>query len=284
MAMKRWMAAGVAGVAAAGAAALVMASTGVAQADGSTSSAYGFKAEGPFPAEPMPFVESRDGSERTAQLGAAPENPLLAVGAGTVTAGDRSASVELLDVEVGRGLLAELPDVPPELLELCQNLPEQGLPTPPGGLPEVPLPGLPSLEELPADDLRSLCELVLTPPESLLAVELVRVSCDGRDGTVEVAGLRVAGTEVPAPELPVGAGIPANPLITVTANRQTENPDGSFTVEGLVIDLGDGTQEITLGSATCGGAVAVPGGRPPVEEPPVAEAPQPVPADVPVTG
>lgn len=282
--MKRWMTAGVTGVAAAGAATIVMASTGVAQADGSTSSAYGFKAEGPFPVEPMPFVESRDGSERSAQLGASPENPLLAVRAGTVTAGDRSASVELLDVEVGRGLLAELPEVPPELRQLCQELPEEGVPTPPDGLPEVPIPGLPSLDDLPADDLRSLCELVLTPPESLLGIELVRVSCEGREGRVEVAGLEVAGTAVPTPELPEGAGIPANPLLTITANRQTENPDGSFTVEGLVIDLGDGTEEITLGSATCGGAVAVPGGRPPVEEPPVAEAPRPVPAAVPVTG
>ena len=280
----KWMTAGVSGVAATAAAAVVMAATGVAQADGSTSSAYGFKAEGPFPAEPMPSVESRDGSERTVELGAAPENQLVAVAAGTVTAGNQSASVELLDVEVGRGLLAELPDAPPELLELCQNLPEQGLPTPPDGLPELPIPGLPSLEDLPAEDLRSLCELILTPPESLLGIDRVRVSCEGRNGSVEVAGLEVAGNEVPTPVLPVDAGIPANPLVTITANRQTENADGSFTVEGLVIDLGDGTQEITLGSATCGGAVAVPGGRPPVEEPPVAEAPQPVPADVPVTG
>lgn len=248
-------------------------------AEGTASSAFGLSASGPIPVEATPKVESTDGSRQTTSLGELPDNPLIGLEAATVTAERDTASVQLVGASVGGDVLSQLPEPPPELAELCTNLPDTGLPT--GDLPEppaLPIPGLenlPSLEDLPADDLRSLCDLLTTPPDSLLGAGLIEVACQGDTGNVTVADLDLLGQPVTIPGTEPNTEIPADPLLNVTINRQTANADGSFTVEGLVVSLGDGTEVITLGSATCGNPRATI---------PVAPAPVPVETRAPVTG
>jgi hypothetical protein len=260
-------------------AAATVALTTPGHAEGTASSAYGLAAVGPLPVEATPKVASTDGSRQTTSLAELPDNPLIELQAATVTAEADTASVQLVGTTVGGDLLSQLPEPPAELTQLCTSLPETGLPT--GELPEppaLPIPGLedlPSLEELPADDLRSLCQLLTTPPDSLLGAGVIEVACQGDSGTVTVADLDVLGQPVTIPSTAPNTEIPADPLLNITVNRQTSNADGSFTVEGLVVSVGDGTEVITLGSATCGN---------PRRTPPVAPAPVPVQAHVPVTG
>jgi hypothetical protein len=257
-------------------AAVVVGSAGGGYAAATTSSAYGISAEGPVPIEKTPYVESTDGSPQSTGGGTVPDNPLVSGEIANLTAGNGKAAVKLVDATIGGGL----PQPPAELLTFCEQLPDQGLPQVPGDLPGIP--GVPSPGQLPADDLRSLCELVLTPPDSLVSADVVQVSCHGDQGNVRVVGLEVAGQEVPVPDPEPNTSIPDNPLIGLTVNKQTRNADGSFTVSALEIMLG-GTQKVTLGSTTCGErvpAVADTSGQAPAPAP----APAPVQRNAPVTG
>jgi len=93
-------AAGAAAVGAAAAVVALVAGTTVGFAETSTSSAYGVAAEGVLEIEPIPYVESSDGSTKTDSLVELPENPLLNVAVAKVSAGDGQASVKLADVSV----------------------------------------------------------------------------------------------------------------------------------------------------------------------------------------
>jgi hypothetical protein len=259
-------------------AAVVLGSAGGGYAAATTSSAYGISADGPIPVEKTPYVESTDGSPQSTGGGKVPDNPLVSGEIATLTAGNGKAAVKLVDATIGQGL----PQPPAELLAFCQQLPDQGAPD----LPDNPLPDpglpipIPSPSDLPADSLRELCELVLTPPDSLVSADVVQVSCNGDQGRVRVVGLEVAGQKVPVPDPEPNTSIPDNPLIGLTVNKQTRNADGSFTVSGVEVTLG-GTQTVTLGSATCGArvpAVADTSGPAP------APAPSPVQRNAPVTG
>jgi hypothetical protein len=182
--------------------------------------------------------------------------------------------VKLVDATIGGGL----PTPPQELLDACDQLPDQGVPEVPGDLPGIP--GIPSPSDLPADSLRELCTLLLTPPDSLVSADVVQVTCNGDQGNVRIAGLEVAGQSVPVPDPEPNTSIPDNPLIGLKVNKQTRNADGSFTVSGVEVTLG-GTQKVTLGSATCGARVAQQTGSP---KPAPAPAPAPVQRNAPVTG
>jgi hypothetical protein len=249
-------------------------------AEGVPSSAYGLAAEGPIPIEPTPFVESTDGSRQTSSLVEVPDNPVVGLSAATVTAEGATASVQLADLAVGGGLLAEIPEPPPELVTACEQL-EAGATE--NIDPELLAPVIEPLEEalggadIPLDDLTALCETLLTPPDSLLGAQLVEVFCDGSSGGINVADLTILGqpADIPA-DPPPNTEIPADPLLHVTVNRQTSNADGSFTVEALVVSLLDGTEVLTVGSATCG--------NPRASAPPPAPAPVPVETRAPVTG
>jgi len=260
----------------------VLAGSSAVDARTTTSSAYGIAAAGALPLDKTPYVESGDGSTVTTSEVELPDNPLLSLRAATVTAGNDSASVELLNVGVGEGGLDQLPEPPQELKDACANLPASpstdDLPL--DQLPEIPIPGFPSPDELPASDLQELCNVLLTPPDSVLSVDAVHVFCQGDTGAVEVADLKVLGQAVNIPSTAPNTSLPANPLVGLTLNKQTKHADGSFTVEGLVIDLGDGSQTITLGSATCAKPAATHSPSPT----PTAPSPTPVVTTHPVTG
>ncbi|WP_109509676.1 choice-of-anchor P family protein [Nocardioides speluncae] len=268
----------------------VLAGSSGSTAAGTPSSAYAFAAEGALPFAGQPYVESSDGKTQTANLVELPDNPLAALGAGTVSAGDNKASVEMLNLSVGGGVFDQLPEVPEDLKKQCDALPDTGigdLPVPElPAIPALPVPGLPDLndlpDELPADDLRELCRLLLTPPSSLVGLDLLKVSCNGATGTVEMGALTVLGVKVPAPAMTPNTTIPGGPLFTITLNKQTKNADGSFTVKGMEISLGGGAQVITFGNATC--AKFTKPTKPTPTNTPTAPSPTPVPTNLPVTG
>lgn len=89
-----------------------------------------------------------------------------------------------------------------------------------------------------------------------LSVKVLEVACEGDTGTVSLVDADLNGTPIvipPPDQNPVNEEIAIPGVATITYNQQITNPDGTFTVNGLVIDLLDSTQVITLGSATCGG-------------------------------
>ncbi|MFG1817940.1 hypothetical protein ACGFIF_29555 [Kribbella sp. NPDC049174] len=275
----------------------LVASSPVGNAAARPSSAYAVSAEGQVPVDRTPYIESADGHRQSSSALELPENPLLAVRAGTVTAGNDSASVELFDVTIGQGALSQV-KVPPELKQTCATLPAQGADDLP--IPDLPLPDLglplptPSTKDLPAKNLPDLCNLLLTPPSALLAIDAVNVWCSGDDGGVDIGSLTLLGQKIAVPTTKQVVTIPAAPLATITVNERTQRSDGSFTITGLTINLGDGAEVIRLASATCAKPAAKPKPTPkptpqptlpaPLDQPPMAPIPTPVKTHHPVTG
>jgi hypothetical protein len=273
----------------------LVASTPVGNAAARPSSAYAVSAEGQVPVDKTPYIESSDGRRQTSSALELPENPLLSVRAGTVTAGNDSASVELFDVVVGPDVLSQV-KVPPELKQTCATLPATGADDLP--IPDLPLPDLglplptPSTADLPAKNLPELCNLLLTPPSSLLGLDAVNVWCSGDDGGVDIGSLTLLGQKIAVPTTKQVVTIPAAPLATITVNERTQRSDGSFTITGLTINLGNGAEVIRLASATCAEPAAKPKPTPkpqptlpiPLDQPPMAPVPTPVQTHHPVTG
>lgn len=275
----------------------LVASAPVGNAAARPSSAYAVSADGQFPIAKTPYAESLDGKRQTTSALELPKNPLLSVRAGTATAGNDSASVELFDIVVGPDIVSTV-KLPPELKQTCANLPATGagqLPIPDLPLPDLGLP-LPSLStgDLPVKNLLDLCNLLLTPPSSLLGIDAVNVWCSGDQGGVDIGALTLLGQKLAVPTTKQGATIPAAPLATIKVNEQVKHSDGSFTITGLTIDLGGGTQVITLASATCAKPAAKPTPTPKptqpnlpapgLDQPPVAPTPTPVKTHQAVTG
>ena len=272
----------------------LVASAPVGNAAARPSSAYAVSADGQFPIAKTPYAESLDGKRQTTSALELPKNPLLAVRAGTATAGNDSASVELIDVTVGPDILSQV-KVPPELKQTCANLPARGaddLPIPDLPLPDLGLP-LPTLStgDLPVKNLPDLCNLLLTPPSSLLSIDAVNVWCSGDQGGVDIGSLTLLGQKLALPSTKQGATIPAAPLATIKVNEQVKHSDGSFTITGLTIDLGGGTQVIRLASATCAKPAPKPKptqpnnpAPPQVDTPPAAPVPTPIKTHQAVTG
>ncbi|MEU4605952.1 hypothetical protein AB0F43_23440 [Kribbella sp. NPDC023972] len=273
----------------------LVASSPVVNAAARPSSAYAVSAEGQVPIDKTPYAESADGRRHTTSALELPKNPLLSVRAGTATAGNDSASVELFDVIVGPDALSQV-KVPPELKQACATLPAQGandLPIPDLPLPDLGLPlPAPSTGDLPAKNLPELCNLLLTPPSSLLGIDAVNVWCSGDDGGVDIGSLTLLGQKIAVPTTKQEVTIPAAPLATITVNQRTKRSDGSFTITGLTINLGNGAQIIRLASATCAKPPAKPTAKPtptqnhpaPVDQAPMAPIPTPVKTHHPVTG
>ncbi|MGW6283318.1 hypothetical protein [Kribbella sp. NPDC055071] len=276
----------------------LVASAPVGNAAARPSSAYAVSAEGQFPVAKTPYAESLDGKRHTTSALELPKNPLLSVRAGNATAGNDSASVELFDIVVGPDILSQV-KLPPELKQSCATLPATGaddLPIPDLALPDlgIPLPSL-STKDLPVKNLPDLCNLLLTPPSSLLGIDAVNVWCSGDQGGVDIGALTLLGHKLALPTTKQSATIPAAPLATIKVNEQVKHSDGSFTITGLTIDIGGGTQVIRLASATCAKqvvskpkptpkptqpAIPVPG----ADQPPMAPRPVPVKTHQPVTG
>jgi hypothetical protein len=223
-------------------------------AAGKPSSAYGLFATGQVPVAKTPYAESPDGKRQTTAALELPKNPLIALRAANVSAGNDSASVELFDLTVGPDLLNQI-KIPPDLKKSCDNLPATGADDLP--IPELPLPdlGLPlpklSTKDLPVKNLPDLCKLLLTPPSSLLALDSVNVYCTGDSGAIDIGSLTLLGQKIAIPSTKQSFTIPAEPLAKITVNEQTKSSDGSFTITALTIDLGNGAEVLKLASATC---------------------------------
>jgi hypothetical protein len=275
----------------------LVASAPAGTAAGKPSSAYGLFATGQVPVAKTPYAESPDGKRHTTAALELPKNPLIALRAANVSAGNDSASVELFDLTVGPDLLNQI-KIPPDLKESCDNLPATGADDLP--IPELPLPdlGLPlpklSTKDLPIKNLPDLCKLLLTPPSSLLALDSVNVYCTGDSGAIDIGSLTLLGQKIAIPSTKQSFTIPAEPLAKITVNEQTKSSDGSFTITALTIDLGNGAEVLKLASATCAKPTASkptpkPTKRPTVQpsEPgnvPAAPVPKPVKTHQAVTG
>ncbi|HZX07890.1 hypothetical protein [Kribbella sp.] len=274
----------------------LVASAPVGNAAARPSSAYAVSAEGQVPVAKTPYAESLDGKRQTTSALELPKNPLISVRAGTATAGNDSASVELFDIVIGPDVLSQV-KLPPELKQQCANLPATGaqnLPVPNLPLPDLGLP-LPKLStaDLPVKNLPDLCNLLLTPPKSLLAIDSLNVWCSGDHGGIDIGSLTLLGQTLKVPTTKQGASLPSNPLASITVNSQAKHSDGAFTVTGLTINLG-GAETINLASATCAKPAAKPKPtpKPPVDHPappqvnnpPAAPVPTPVKTHQPVTG
>lgn len=239
----------------------LVASAPVGTAAGRPSSAYGISATGQVPVPKTPYAESLTGTRHDSSALELPKNPLIALRAGNVTAGNNSAAVELFDLTVGPDLLKQI-KIPPELKDQCANLPATGADAIP--IPELPLPdlGLPlpklSTKDLPVKNLPDLCNLLLTPPSSLLAIDSVNVYCTGDSGAVDIGSLTLLGQKIAIPNTKKTVTIPAAPLAKITVNEQSKGADGSFTITALTIDLGNGAEVIKLASATCAKPAATP--------------------------
>ncbi|MPZ66472.1 MAG: hypothetical protein GEU83_13485 [Pseudonocardiaceae bacterium] len=69
-----------------------------------------------------------------------------------------------------------------------------------------------------------------------LELRVLTTTCDNAQGDVELIGGLLGGEDLPSEPAP-GETIDASPLATVELNKQTENEDGTLTVEGLVLTL-----------------------------------------------
>jgi hypothetical protein len=309
--MKKSLTAGlsaVALVASAASVALVSSSTANAQEfEGTPSSAFGIESVGLIPIDAMPYVESADGELVTDQLAEIPGDPLLNVGLIEVEAANNYAKATVAGITVGDGLLAQLPEELTDALgEVCAGLEplldaggeltgtlnevlgqiEAGVIDPLNeGTQESPIDidllNSLGLGELLPEDLSGLCD-ALTGGVALVSAGVITAECNGDTGTSSIADLSsLLGLPLDVGSEPNStAGIEG--VLEITANRQTNNADGTFTVDALVVDLFDGELVLTEASATCGEVTAVTD----VPNGPGPDAPTPVPGpgDLPVPG
>lgn len=69
-----------------------------------------------------------------------------------------------------------------------------------------------------------------------LELRVLTTTCDNAQGDVELIGGSLGGEDLPSEPAP-GETIDASPLATVELNKQTENEDGTLTVDGLVLTV-----------------------------------------------
>lgn len=126
-----------------------------------------------------------------------------------------------------------------------------------------------------------LIGLELANDTGTVTADVIKASCRGEKGFVEVVNLNVNGTPVVVPprdQNRTNEEVDAAPVAKVTYNMQHRNSDGSFTVTGLEIQLLDETEIIRLGSVTCAEAASLP------TNPKMANPPTPITTGLPVTG
>lgn len=235
------------------------------------SSAYGLVATGLIPIQKTPTVVSTDGKLATNSLIAIPSNPLLSGGVVNVKAKNGYAHSDVTNLSVGGGLLAQtgLDAVTSQLQPVCDALSNVSLTqlnTLVGGVVgqlgsalnqlsgstgiDLSAIGGLDLSNLLPDQLSGLCD-ALNGIGNLVGVGAITTECHGKTGTVSIANLKAVGLPVNVDTSKVDSKISVPGVLTLEINRQTTNSDGTFTVDGLVIDL-LGQQEIVLTSATCG--------------------------------
>ncbi|GAB2989581.1 choice-of-anchor P family protein [Nocardioides montaniterrae] len=269
-----------------GALALVAGGTSVALIGGMStssaaevpSSAFGLQSTGLIPIDKTPTVTSTDGKLVTDSLVSLPSNPLLSGGVINVQAQNDSAEADVASLDVGGGLLSQIPGLSTQLAPVCSALKQvsltqlQGAVNQVGGLIDtgalgtllnqvsggtgIDLSAVTAIDLsnlLPAD-LSGLCD-ALSGKTGLLHVGAVTTECHGTNGnytgSLSVADPTVLGLPINIDTSKPNSKVEVPGVATITVRRETSNPNGSFTVDGLVINL-LGQVEITLTSATCG--------------------------------
>lgn len=306
--MKKSLTAGMSAVAlVASAASVALVGGSTAHAAGEPSSAFGLEATGLIPIEATPFVESTDGSLVEDSLVEIPGDPVVNAGVVNVGAENGHAYASVSDITLGDGLLAELPaELTDPIQDGCDQLVaelqalEDGvddgtteiegvlgdtLDAVDDGFSDTPI--LTSLlasidENLTTIELALLCDM-LAGDVPLATIGAVEAECFGDTGDTTVGDITLlGGVDADVDTTTIASALGVEDLLVITENRQTDNADGTFTVDGLVVQLLPGTDaeaEIVISSATCGEITT----RTPPEEP-EAPAPTPGPGNLPVTG
>lgn len=81
----------------------------------------------------------------------------------------------------------------------------------------------------------------------LVRAEVIKATCDNGVGDASILNGRIGDTELPSDPV-VGEGIDVSPIVSVVVNRQTDNPDGTRTIDALVVSVltgGDVTEGVT---------------------------------------
>lgn len=308
MKFKRQLAAvgGTLALVAAGASVALVGGLSSSNAAQAPSSAYGLVATGPIPIQKTPTVVSSDGKLATNSLVSLPTNPLLSGGILNVKAKNGYAHSDVADLGVVGGglnaLASQLSQLTSQLQPVCDALKQVPLSQVTGavnsGLGTIDLSVLTpilnavsggtgidlslvtavDLSKLLPEDLTGLCA-VLAGTASVVGADAVTTECHGHTGTFNVANLNLLGLPINVDTNQKNAKVEIPGVVKIETNRQTTNSDGSFTVDGIVIDLPIlQNQEIIVTSATCG--------RVSTRTPPTSNAPTPTPTHTraPVTG
>jgi len=138
------------------------------------------------------------------------------------------------------------------------------------------------------DNLTPVCNALDNLGE-LIKIGAVTAECTGKTGTSKVGDISLLGLPVVLPEginqaLSDGALGALAPVVDLKLNQQGTNPDGTFSVTALQLDLlsaaGSPVVHLEIGHVTCGNVTnaVTP------SEVPSAPAPKPIKTDVPVTG
>lgn len=289
-----------------GAASFAILGGGTATAAGEPSSAYGLAlsiADNAVIGEDTIAVESTDGTLVTDSLIGLPDNPVASGGVINVSAENGKASSSVTDLGVGDGLLAQLPaELTGPLGDACDQiadaldpvtgqindallgtlLPQIGdllddISDATDGTPlDLSLLGALDLSELTDLQLGGLCD-VLAGEDQLVGADAVVAECTGDTGTTTITDLAALGLPVDIDVDEPNASVEIPGLLTITANEQIANADGTFTVNALHVNL-LGQVDLVVASATCG---EVTSDR---NSPSDAPTPTPVESHVPVTG
>lgn len=309
MKMKRHLgfAAGALSLVVAGATVTLVGGASSSQAAETPSSAYGLEltAAGNSVVPKTPAVTSTDGKPVSDSVVALPDNPIASGGVITANAQNDAASAAVTDLGVGDGLLAQLPSaLTDQLGSVCDQVSTALQPvtgpvndalgsltgqldgllgqvadaTSGSGL-DLSLLGSLDITKLTAVQLDGLCN-VLSGDAKLVGAGTVEASCNGHTGTANVADLTALGLPVDIDFSQPNSKVSIPGLLTITGNRQTENADGTFTVDALVVNLLDQIN-LTVSSATCGHVTSR---QPPTEPPNPAPTPTPIHTQAPVTG
>ncbi|MFC5730782.1 MULTISPECIES: choice-of-anchor P family protein [Nocardioides] len=251
---------------------------------------------------PTPFVESTDGSLVEDSAVDVPGAPLLEAGAMNVAAqnGQAKASVAELSVVLLDSEFAQLAELGTQLEPLCaalDNIPVEDIKDEATDEDGTLAPDLfdPLVDEAAGHDIRldlitaldfndvlpdhlgAICDFAESG--NLFGAAIVAAECNGDSGDVTVEFTNgLLPTLIDTNRANSAIEIPQ--LVKVTLNRQTNNADGTFTVDALNVTLFDQI-DLTVASATCGEVTSDRGGD---VDPSEAPAPDPVETHVPVTG
>lgn len=252
--------AGAAAVGAAVAVAGLLVSTSTSYAASTTSYAWGTKATGYIPYGPTPYVESADGKTETKNMFKY-DGLFCDFTVRDLMAGNSKARAIGDNIVCGEGMGGEIPGMPgmpgmpsSELKSFCADPGKGDLPEP-MALPQ-PFGTITSFQGMPMWERKGLCELGTSAEEqdALWYGQRLEVYCEGQTGGTNMKNSKFFfGADKPMPTSPEpNTKFYDGFTMDVTLNKQVKNPDGSFTVQGVVMEFMKDSQTLTFGNATCG--------------------------------